>query len=198
MNMNHALLILSCGLLIGGCSSTTVSYGDPTETETVTVDYGSSDLQAIADKMADSMLSSPATGEITAAGRPVLFMDSIRNKTSEHIDTEAITDTMRTKLLRAGKFRFVDMSKVAEVKQQLEYQQSSGMVDPASMVRLGKQTGARYMVYGNLASIVKDNGKVKDVYYQMTMNLMDLQNGELLWADQKEIRKQAKTSTFGW
>ena len=90
------------------------------------------------------------------------------------------------------------MSKVAAVKQQLEYQQSSGMVDSASMVRLGKQTGARYMVYGNLASIVKDNGKVKDVYYQMTMNLMDLQNGELLWADQKEIRKQAKKPTFGW
>ncbi|MGL4795454.1 MAG: penicillin-binding protein activator LpoB, partial [Aeromonas jandaei] len=160
MKMNHALLILTSALLLGGCSSTTVSYGDPTETETVTVDYGSSDLQAIADKMADSMLASPATSEITAGGRPVMFMDSIRNKTSEHIDTEAITDTIRTKLLRAGKFRFVDMSKVAAVKQQLEYQQSSGMVDPASMVRLGKQTGARYMVYGNLASIVKDNGKV--------------------------------------
>lgn len=198
MRMNHALLILTGALLLGGCSSTTVSYGDATETETVTVDYGSSDLQAIADKMADSMLASPATSEITAGGRPVMFMDSIRNKTSEHIDTEAITDTLRTKLLSSGKFRFVDMSKVAAVKQQLEYQQSSGMVDPASMVRLGKQTGARYMVYGNLASIVKDNGKVKDVYYQMTMNLMDLENGELLWADQKEIRKQAKTSTFGW
>ena len=198
MRMNHALLILTGALLLGGCSSTTVSYGDATETETVTVDYGSSDLQAIADKMADSMLASPATSEIAAGGRPVMFMDSIRNKTSEHIDTEAITDTLRTKLLSSGKFRFVDMSKVSAVKQQLEYQQSSGMVDPASMVRLGKQTGARYMVYGNLASIVKDNGKVKDVYYQMTMNLMDLQNGELLWADQKEIRKQAKKSTFGW
>ena len=140
MKMNHALLILTGALLLGGCSSTTVSYGDPTETETVTVDYGSSDLQAIADKMADSMLASPATSEITAGGRPVMFMDSIRNKTSEHIDTEAITDTIRTKLLRSGKFRFVDMSKVAAVKQQLEYQQGSGMVDPATMVRLGKQT----------------------------------------------------------
>ena len=39
---------------------------------------------------------------------------------------------------------------------------------------------------------------MKDVYYQMTMNLMDVENGELLWADQKEIRKQAKKSTFGW
>jgi uncharacterized protein (TIGR02722 family) len=196
MKMNHALLILTGALLLGGCSGTTVSYGDPTETETVTVDYGSSDLQAIADKMADSMLASPATSEITAGGRPVMFMDSIRNKTSEHIDTEAITDTIRTKLLR----RQVPLRRHEQggaVKQQLEYQQQRHG-GSASMVRLGKQTGARYMVYGNLASIVKDNGKVKDVYYQMTMNLMDLQNGELLWADQKEIRKQAKKSTFGW
>ena len=36
MKMNHALLILTGALLLGGCSSTTVSYGDPTETETVT------------------------------------------------------------------------------------------------------------------------------------------------------------------
>lgn len=198
MKMRSLLPLTLGALLLGGCSSTTVSYGDPTATETVTADYGSTDLQGIATKMVDSMLSSPATRDITAAGRPVMFMDSIRNKTSEHIDTEAVTDTIRTKLLASGQFRFVDMSKVAAVKQQLEYQQSSGLVDPASMVRLGKQTGARYMMYGNLSSIVKDNGKVKDVFYQMTMNLMDLQSGELVWADQKEIRKQARKSTFGW
>ncbi|SIQ19600.1 hypothetical protein SAMN05880558_102286 [Aeromonas sp. RU39B] len=198
MKMKTALALGITALMLGGCSSTTVSYGDATETETVTADYGSTDLQGIATKMVDSMLSSPAAAEISAAGRPVMYMDSIRNKTSEHIDTEAITDTIRTKLLSSGKFRFVDMSKVAAVKQQLEYQSSSGLVDPASMVRIGKQTGARYMMYGNLSSIVKDNGKVKDVFYQITMNLMDLQSGELVWADQKEIRKQARRSTFGW
>mgnify|MGYP002149698672 CR=1 FL=1 len=79
-----------------------------------------------------------------------------------------------------------------------EYQQASGLVDPASMVRLGKQTGAQYMLYGNLASIVKSNGKVKDVFYQLTMNLMDLRSGELVWADQQEIRKQSKKKTLGW
>ena len=54
------------------------------------------------------------------------------------------------------------------------------------------------MLYGNLASIVKDNGKVKDVFYQLTMNLMDLKSGELVWADQQEIRKQSKKKTLGW
>jgi penicillin-binding protein activator len=199
MNMNKTLW-LSLGMvsvLVSGCS-TEVSYGDAKATETVTVDYGSTDLQSMSAKMVQSLIDSPITSDISSAGHPVLFVDSIRNKTSEHIDTEALTDTMRTQLLRSGKYRFVDMSKVAAVKEQLEYQQAGGMVDPASMVRMGKQTGAHYMLYGNLASIVKNNGKVKDVFYQLTMNLMDLTSGELIWADQQEIRKQSKKKTLGW
>ncbi len=195
--MNKSALALAAGLALmaSGCA-TQVSYGDARETETVTVDYGASDLQSMANKMVQSLLTSPGARE--AGGRPVLFVDNLRNKTSEHIDTEAITDTVRTRLLRSGKFRFVDMSRVQAVKQQLEYQSQSGMVDPAAMVRLGKQTGAQYMLYGNLSSIVKDNGKVKDVYYQMTMNLMELKSGELVWADQQEIRKQRRKGTLGW
>ena len=191
------LAFIATGSFLSGCS-TEVSYGDAKETETVTVEYGSTDLQSLASKMARSLADSPAVKEASANGRPVLFVDSIRNKSSEHIDTEALTDSMRTQLLRSGKFRFVDMSKVQSVKEQLEYQQQSGMVNPAAMVRLGKQTGAQYMLYGNLASIVKDNGKVKDVFYQLTMNLMDLKSGELVWADQQEIRKQSKKKTLGW
>ena len=191
------LAFIATGSLLSGCS-TEVSYGDAKETETVTVEYGSTDLQSLASKMARSLADSPAVKEASANGRPVLFVDSIRNKSSEHIDTEALTDSMRTKLLRSGKFRFVDMSKVQSVKEQLEYQQQSGMVNPAAMVRLGKQTGAQYMLYGNLASIVKDNGKVKDVFYQLTMNLMELESGELIWADQQEIRKQSRKKTLGW
>ena len=199
MKMTNQALVLGllAAALVSGCS-TEVSYGDAKATETVSVDYGSTDFQSMSRKMVQSLIDNPVMTEISSTGRPVLFVDSIRNKTSEHIDTEALTDTMRTQLLRSGKVRFVDMSKVAAVKEQLEYQQAAGMVDPASMVRMGKQTGAQYMLYGNLASIVKDNGKVKDVFYQLTMNLMDLKSGELVWADQQEIRKQSKKKTLGW
>jgi uncharacterized protein (TIGR02722 family) len=116
------LMFIAAGSLLSGCSNE-VSYGDAKEVETVTVEYGSTDLQSLAAKMASSLADSPAVREASASGRPVLFVDSIRNKTSEHIDTEALTDSIRTQLLRTGKFRFVDMSKVQSVKDQLEYQQ---------------------------------------------------------------------------
>ena len=197
MKMKLVLVSAVAAALIG-CASSNVNYGDAQAVETLNKDFGSTDLQMIADKMVTDMLSFPVVVQLTQNRRPVMFVDKIRNKTQEHIDTESITDTIQNKLINSGKFRFVDMSKVQSVKEQLEYQQQSGMVNPAAMVRLGKQTGAQYMLYGNLASIVKDNGKVKDVFYQLTMNLMELESGELIWADQQEIRKQSRKKTLGW
>jgi hypothetical protein len=58
--------------------------------------------------------------------------------------------------------------------------------------------GAQYMLYGNLSSIVKQAGSDKDVYYKMTMRLMDLKTGLIEWADETEIRKQEAKSLLGW
>ena len=165
--------------------------------ETVTADFGSTDLQQIATSMVESLLSFPPMVEITSQRRPVIFVDRIRNKTTEHIDTESITDTITTRLLRSGKFRFVDMSKVEAVRKQLEFQHGSGMVNPETAVRTGRQIGAEYMLYGNLSSIVKKKGGTKDVYYKFTLKLMNLENGLIEWSDEKEIRKTRKRSLFG-
>lgn len=204
MKMNHALVILTGALLLGGCASITTGQGAATDagkkaapapkTEQVkktgtagktqkaakaeAVDPAA--LQALAGRMADAMLASPVIDEITAQGTPVLFVDNIRNQSSGKVDTNAITASLRTRLQGAGKFSFVDANKVAAALQQLEYQQS-GAADPAAMVRLGKQTGARYMVYGSFA---RSHGQE----YQMNMTLMDLRSGELLWSDKQKSR----------
>ena len=183
-------------LSITNCVSK-VGYGDATETETVNTDFGSTDLQLTAEKMVDSLLSFPPIIDITSKRRPVMFVDTIKNKTTEHIDTESITDTIQTKILRSGKFRFVDMTKVEEVRNQLDYQRNSGMVNQQTAVALGRQIGAEYMLYGNLSSIVKKGNNVKDVYYKFTMKVMHLESGIVEWQDEKEIRKQKKRSAFG-
>jgi len=127
----------------------------------------------------------------------VMFVDTIKNKTSEHIDTESVTDTISSKVLRSGKFRFVDMTKVAAVQKQMAYQNESGMVSKSSAMNIGRQIGAEYMMYGNLSSIVKRSGNSKDVYYKFTLKVMHVESGIVEWSDEKEIRKTAKKSLFG-
>ncbi|AZL84605.1 MULTISPECIES: penicillin-binding protein activator LpoB [Aliivibrio] len=189
--------LLGLAVLLGGCSNK-VSYGDAQAVETTTVDFGSTDLQKIAGEMTESMLSSGSVAQITQGNRPIVFVESIKNKTSEHIDTESVTDSISTKLLNSGKFRFVDMDRVEAVRTQLNFQNTDELVNQNTAIQFGKMVGAQYMLYGNLSSIVKNAGSDKDVYYKMTMRLMDLETGLIEWADETEIRKQQEKSLLGW
>lgn len=200
--MKNLMLITTAALsltFITGCAQKpVVQYGDATAVETTDINFGSTDLQKVANEMTDSLLLSPVVGTLTENARPVVFVERIKNKTSEHIDTESITDSVSTKLLRSGKFRFVDMTRVDAVRKQLEFQNEAGMVDSTKAIQFGNQIGAQYMLYGNLSSIVKSTPDKSDVYYKFTLRLMDLNSGIVEWADETEIRKTRSNGAIGW
>jgi penicillin-binding protein activator len=194
MKLMQFFAIIMAGLILASCSSQKIQYGDATAVETTSMGFGSTDLQTIAAKLVDDLITFPPITQMTATRRPVVFVDKIKNKTTEHIDTESITDTIQTKLLQSGKFRFVDMTAVKAVQEQLQFQMDSGMVDPGKAAAFGKQTGAEFMLYGNMSSIVKRNSSAKDVYYKFTLKLVNLESGIMEWAGEKEIRKSGEKS----
>ena len=180
---------LAAALLVSGCA-TTIDYGDPTSAKPLSTDFGSSDLQQIATAMVDSML---ATAPLPADGRrPVLIVDPVKNKTMQHIDTESITDTIRTRLIRSGRFTFQDRTTEASLQQELAYQQQAA----ANPVQFGQQVAAEYMLTSNLSEIEQKFGRVTDVYYKFTLSLRNLRTGTLDWADEKEIRKTKVRPVF--
>ena len=179
-------------LLASGCAST-VEYGDATSSKPISTDFGSSDLQQIAAKMVDSMLADDILEEISVGGPPLLIVDKVKNKSMQHIDTESVTDSIRTKLIRSRKFSFQDRTTEAALSEELAYQQ----VAAADAVASGQQDAPRYMLTSNLSEIEQSAGRVKDVYYKFTMSLRDLKSGRLIWADEQEIRKQKTRSVFG-
>ncbi len=181
-----SLLVAFCAL--SGCAEK-VYYGDATAVETLTTEYGSTDLQMIAEKMVRSMLASPV---LSGAGKPVIQVSTVLNKTDEHIDTKAITDKIRTTLIQSGKVQFSAAEIRQEMIDELEYQKGSGYVDRATSKKIGRQVGADYLLAGEIISIRKEKGGTKDVYYKMTLNLVDLETGLISWADEKEIRKGAR------
>ena len=190
------LVLLALAVMAGGCSSK-VEYGDAQGRETVTADFGSTDLQAIAGKMVDDLLAFDPVMKMTREERPVVFVDRINNKTTEHIDTEAVTDSIQTKLIQSGKFRFVDPSTRSRVREELNYQNESGEVNPDKATQMGNKIGADLMMYGNLAGITKRDDNTKDVYYKFTLKLLNLETGIIEWASEKEIRKTRSRSLFG-
>ena len=178
--------------LLAGCA-TTVEYGDATSSKPISTGFGSSDLQQIAAAMVDSMLADEVLQDISQSDPPLLIVDKVKNKTMQHIDTESVTDSIRTKLIRSRKFSFQDRTTEAALQEELAYQQGAA----TSPVASGQQDAPHYMLTSNLSEIRQEQGRLRDVYYKYTMNLRDLKSGRILWADEKEIRKQKTKSVIG-
>ncbi len=191
------LIILTSAILISACSSNT-RYTDPGAVDTTSTDFSSTDLQTTTKKMVSGLLTFPPIVKLTAKERPILFVDQIQNNTDEHIDTNNLSNMVMTELTQSGKFRFVDMSQVKAVHNQLSYQRDSGLVDQKTAIKVGHQLGAQFMLYGSISNIVQRNSSQKSVYFLITMKLLNLQTGIVEWADQKQIRKVQKRATFGW
>jgi uncharacterized protein (TIGR02722 family) len=205
--MNKLLAPLS--LVLAACTS--IGYDDPKKVETVNLDFGSTDLQQMADSMVQSLLSSPNLAYLDHSGkgedkRIVLYPGNVNNRTAEHIDTASITDSIRTALLKSGRFRLAATSQGQdELGSQVRFQMESGRVDPALIREFGHQIGADVVMYGNLRSIEKsrdrnleDAGrKTEDVYYKLTLEVVNVETGEVIWIDEKEVRKSKKTGLFG-
>src|SRR6476659_5764804 len=176
---------------LSGCASEKTKYGDAKGVETVTNQFGSTDLQMIAESMTRSLLNSQV---VTSANRPVMTVQDVRNKTSEYIDTQAITDSIRTELQKSGRVRFaVDAAAMQQQVEELKRQQSE-LYEKNKAAQIGKMVGATYRLEGNITSIVKQANDVKDVYYKFNLQLWNIDNGLMEWGDEKEIRK---TTTKG-
>ncbi len=179
-------------MLAAGCA-TTIEYGDAQSSRPISTDFGSADLQRIAGRMVDSMLADPVLQDMSAEDPPLLIIDSVKNKTMQHIDTESVTDSIRTKLIRSRQFSFQDRTTEAALQEELAYQQ----VAAGDPIAFGQQDAPRYMLTANLSEIRQSAGRVRDVYYKFTMNLRDLRSGRLIWADEEEIRKVQTRPVMG-
>ena len=179
-----AILIVFSMVL--GCSKS-VRYGDSKGIETVSIEFGSTDLQKIAEEMTRSMLVSQL---VVTGNRPLMTVQDVKNLTSEYIDTRAITDSIRTELARSGVVRFVvDEEAMAQQVSELERQQDGEYYNQEVIAERGKMLGAAYRLEGSIRSIVKQNSDVKEVYYKVNLQVWEIQTGILEWSDETDIRK---------
>jgi uncharacterized protein (TIGR02722 family) len=206
MKTNFAILSL-VAVLGAGCSSP-VSYGDPDDVETVNIDWGRTDKQVFAQSMIESLLDAPELAFLDNPGkgddpRIIAYMGDIRNETHEHVDTHMISDSIRSALVQSGRFRFVaDTQGQDEIGERVRFDQESGRVDPEMARYFGQQLGADVVLYGNLRSIDKKGKKsfgrkVEDVYFQLVLNCVNIQTGEIIWSNEEELTKDQTIGLFG-
>lgn len=203
--MKHSKIILFLSItaicfMAASCQTTTRNIST---TEEMHYDeaYDFSDKKKIVDSLVEPLLAKSPLAEDNS--RPVIIIYGIANKTSEHIDTSGITDDIRLKLLKSGRFRFVNETQRENIAKETGYQQG-GSVDPSTRIALGKQLGAKYMLSGTLRSIEKEEGpgirvtKKSLRYYSLNLELTDLKTSLITWADGVELAREASRPIIGW
>ena len=125
------------------------------------------------------------------------------NRTSEHIETDGITDDIRQELLQSGKARFVNKVQRDNIQSESDYQYGGNVSAETRLIR-ARQVGAEFMLTGTLRSITKREGKgirlKRDTlqYYSLTLELTDLQTGLIEWTDSAEIARESSKPFIGW
>ena len=156
------------------------------------------DVRRTVEKMVDSMLQDQEFIKEVGGERPVLDVSGIQNRSTMHLDMASITDSIRTKLLRSRKFRFMDRTTSGEDAQFMNDQAMNGLTDPGKAIAAGQQSAAQMYLYGALTEMRQQVNGVTDRYYKFTLNLKDLRTGELIWSDEQEIRKEQTKSSMGF
>ena len=180
-----------------GCSTSMVATETQLDRKAMTAALEPQDVRRTVEKMVDSMLADQEFIAEIGGKRPVLDITGIKNRSSMHLDMRSITSSIRTKLLRSRRFRFMDRSTAADDLQIMNDQALNGLTDQSKAVKMGRQSAAQMYLYGELSEMRQHVDGVTDRYYKFTLNLKDIGSGEIVWSDEQEIRKQQETSFFG-
>ena len=181
--------------ILCGCATTTARETQ-LDRKAMSSELEPQDVRRTVEKMVDSMLADQEFIAEVGGKRPVLDITGIKNRSSMHLDMASITDSIRTKLIRSRRFRFMDHTTAADDLQFMNDQALNGMTDQSKAIRTGQQSAAQMYLYGALTEMRQQVGGVTDRYYKFTLNLKDLRSGEIIWTDEQEIRKESERSVF--
>lgn len=195
-------IVLACSalLIFPGCTATTKNL-NPNDDLHYDATYDFSDKKQIVEKLVTPLVAAPVFP--VQESKPVLIVYPVVNETSEHISTGGITDEIRMRLIQSGKFRFINEGQRENIQEETAYQ-NQGYVDPAMRVEQGLQLGADYILSGTLRSIKKEEAKQwrltkkERIYYSLDLTMTDLKTGEIVYADQAELAREASQPIIGW
>jgi len=187
-------------VLIGGCSSSPkVTRTSSDEVIDVSGYWNDTDSQMVSEEMIADSLGRVWIDEWHGASgeKPTVIVGSIRNQSSEHINTRTFTKDLERAFVNSGRVRLVASSdERSGLRSERLDQLRNATIDTAKS--MGKEIGADFMLIGGINSIVDAAGGKQVRFYQVELELINLESNEKVWIGQKKIKKIVEQSRFGF
>jgi uncharacterized protein (TIGR02722 family) len=176
---------------LAGCASETkVTRVDAGVVTDLSGRWNDTDSRMVAETMVKEALEYPWLNNFFQAHRrqPVVVVGTVLNNSHEHINVQTFISDLERELTHSQKVTFVagkgEREEIrTERKEQAVYAREETQKSP------GKETGADYMMKGTIATILDEADGTKAVFYQVDLQLIDLESNAKVWFGQKKIKK---------
>ena len=195
----RALLALFIGLLATACSTVKVDRVGVEETVDLSGRWNDTDSRLVSEEMIADVLSRPWIDDYRAGkGRdPVVIVGSVRNRSDEHINTRTFVTDLERALINSGEVAFVAGSGEREALRE-ERKDQAAHASEATAKEEGEEIGADFMLQGSINTIVDRIEGEEVKFYQVNLELIDIQSHRKVWIGEKKIKKLVKRSRFGF
>ncbi|MCD6413564.1 MAG: penicillin-binding protein activator LpoB [Elusimicrobia bacterium] len=183
-------------VFVFGCATTKVSRMDVNETVDLSGYWNDTDSRLVAQEMISDCLQrawlSDFVGE--TGKKPRVIVGRIINKSMEHIATDTFVKDMERELINSGKVKFVAAkSQREEIREERADQQRFA----ENAKEFFKEKAADFILQGTINSILDTVGGKTVRFYQVELELINIETNEKAWIGQKKIKKLVKKSKFG-
>ncbi len=193
MKNSLTLVLIAMVILAGSCQRRTVTRVGTDTAIDLSGRWNDTDSRLVAEEMINDVLNRPWLNRFTQNNEraPVIIVGDVRNRSHEHIDAETFIRNMEREFINSGLVRVVQD---AEFREQIREERADQheFADPATIAQWRRETGADYMMTGTMNSIVDQHGRDRVIYYQVNLELSDMETNEKVWIGEKQIRKAVR------
>ncbi|MDR3126648.1 MAG: penicillin-binding protein activator LpoB [Rickettsiales bacterium] len=129
---------------------------------------------------------------------PKIFVADVQNGTSEpYFPIGDLNDEILNEFSKSGEFILIDAAQRDAILKEVTYQ-NDGAVDPSQAKKIGKQSGADLLVFGDIRMQPKtlDGRTIKD--YSVNIRMTDITTGEEVLRTRYKTSKYSKRSGMKW
>ena len=171
-----------------------VTRVDPSEQIDISGRWNNTDSRLVAEDITKTILGGNWLTDHMAAKngqRPVVIVGFVTNKSHEHIEAETFVKDVENSFVTTQKVRLVQGGKKREeLRAEKADQQTNSTV--SSMKKFGLEQGADFILQGSINSIVDSHKRKKVNYYQVNLELTNIETNEVVWIGEKKIAKYIK------
>ncbi|MDR1418398.1 MAG: penicillin-binding protein activator LpoB [Endomicrobium sp.] len=189
-------MFVLCFILFA-CSGPQVTRVDSNEEVDLSGYWNDTDSHLVAEEMINDSFANQWLADFKKANarKPRIIIGLVLNKTEEHISTETFVKDLERSYINSGKVTFVaSKEQRSEIRAERADQAQNAKTGTAKAQ--GQETAADFMLKGQINSIFDANKKAQLKYYQVELELLNLETSETVWIGQKKIKKVVSKKSY--